>query len=120
MRQLLRVRTNPSHTRDHLGRPCCAVPCDPVEHVTNGLQRYVGARPKVEETGGVMVNVKGRVGVIAYPTSDVTWDFEDGIIELPSTKYYLDQLRSGALLPADETTARSAGIKYELAVKGAA
>jgi hypothetical protein len=111
MPQMLRVFANPGHTKDHLGRDACAIPCDPVEHVTVG-RRWVGARPIVKETGGATVKVKGQVATLSYPTSEVTWEFSKEAIELPKTNYYLEQLRNRTLLPADAETADAAGIKF--------
>lgn len=62
--------------------------------IDGGTLRFVGRRhdPKLGKNGG--------------------WVPLDAPVSVPCRGEYLQELRSGALLPADAETARRAGIKY--------
>jgi hypothetical protein len=106
----LRVLPNPHLTLDADGYPATAVP------VMGVPGDFIGARLE-------------RVGDGADPASDASvsgegsleqrlspprrFVFTDGPVDVPAHAYYLAFLRTGELLPADERTAREAGVKFK-------
>jgi hypothetical protein len=90
---------------------------DPNEHArgsTGPLVRYVGARldPKrtviTERRDGTE---KGRPLDHRQSKQTTVYVFSDDPVTLPHTKYYLDRLHEGTLVPADEETLANAGGK---------
>lgn len=114
MAQKLRVRVNPGLHLDDKGRPCCAVPLDP-ELPSTIIGRYVGAIPNVAPHSGAVLTVAGVTsdpGV--FEQNEITWTFDTAtVFELENTAWYRQMLREQALLPADEFTARSAGVEFQ-------
>ena len=90
------------------GDPLCACATDPVEHIAG---RYVGATPVVTEIGETMT-VGTLTGFLGHAQHEVDWSFVDDVQEIPNTAYYRQQLKDGALVPADVETAAKAGLKF--------
>lgn len=103
-RDTLRVLPNPFLFG---GDPMCACASDPVEHIAG---RYIGAVPVVTQRGE-MVQVGTLSGFVGSEQHDVEWEFSRDAQEIPNTRYYIDRIREGALVPADAETAAKAGIK---------
>jgi hypothetical protein len=89
------------------GDPMCACASDPVEHI---MGRYIGARPIVTQQGEY-AKVGTLSGFIGSDREDVEWEFSTDVQEIPNTAYYRQQLKEGALVPADALTASKAGIQ---------
>lgn len=118
-RDFLRVYPNPWHTLDHEGEPCGTVPFDPV-HAGTG-RRWVGARiasADLENKPKSLMQRRTRAGRVdtlysEEPIHRIRWVFEmDEPTLLPPLPPYLAALRGGELLPADEATARRAGVPF--------
>lgn len=104
-KETLRVLPNPFLFG---GDPLCACATDPVEHIAG---RYVGATPVVTEIGETMT-VGTLTGFLGHAQHEVDWQFSDDVQEIPNTAYYRQQLKDGALVPADAETAAKAGLKF--------
>jgi hypothetical protein len=89
------------------GDPMCACASDPVEHIQG---RYIGANPILTQLGEAIL-VGGLTGFVGGGREDVEWAFSKDIQEIPNTAYYRQQIKDGALVPADAETAAKAGIK---------
>lgn len=112
MTQMLKVLPNPERELDAKGRPCCAVPWDPIHH--SALRRWVGAEPTITVIEKeITVTVAGKKGRIKPAKTDVTWKFSSVPVEVPNSGYYRDHVRKGALLAADAETARLCGVKLK-------
>lgn len=46
------------------------------------------------------------------PRYDITIEFRFAPFEIPETRFYLDRIREGALLPADEATAKASKVRF--------
>lgn len=116
MQNRLLVLPNPGHTKDHLGRPACAIPADPLEHTS--FRRWIGAKPKTSvKRPKVTRMIGGQLTTLVEADYDIEWEFSATPVEIPNTGYYRDRLKEGSLLPADEATAKAAGIKFSAASK---
>ncbi len=64
------------------------------EALDDGVMRFIGRRhdPTAGANGG--------------------WVPTDDVVEVPHRREYLDELKAGALLPADADTARAAGVPF--------
>jgi hypothetical protein len=106
----LRVLPNPYAALDGYGRPAGIVPCDPHEHTPD--RRFVGAH-----IADVVVHDDFPSHELRSNRQDTRWGFATEPVEIPRTHYYVERLREGALFPADEATARMAGIPFESPAK---
>lgn len=118
--KMLRVATNPYLHVDHLRRPCASCPADPkdpryfdaAKDRNLEVRGWVGARlagdpPLLRKGGG-----RGAGPADPSPRHDVTFEFRFATFEIPETRFYLDRIREGALLPADEATAKAAKVRF--------
>lgn len=116
--QTLRVVPNPYCHLDEDGEPAGACPADPAH--AGGARRWVGAVLDTERTKLLDRDSEGRK--IRRPKWDTTgtdqitkFKFSADVVELPQSVYYLDRIRDGELIAADEETSRKAfgaGSKY--------
>lgn len=134
--QTLRVYPNPFAAFDKNGTPCGLCPRDP-DADAGGPGLFVGARPCKKNTqilqdfaaingekfGSARAGAMAAKGEIRSPMQLTRYEFM-GIssldpelaaklgakdpIEIPATKYYKAELRSGSLVPADIETSRAA------------
>lgn len=133
--QTLRVYPNPFAAVDKHGTPCGLCPRDP-DADAGGPGLFVGARPCKKNTHilqdfqtehseklGARAGAMAAKGEIRSPMQLTRYEFM-GIssldpelaaklaakdpIEIPATKYYKAELRSGSLIPADIETSRAA------------
>jgi hypothetical protein len=118
--KMILVATNPYRHVDHLKRPCAACPADhkdpryfdPAKDRNVEIRGWVGARladnPPLLRKGG------GRGAGPADPSQrhDVTFEFRFAPFQIPETRFYLDRIREGALLAADEATAKAARVCF--------
>jgi hypothetical protein len=104
----IRVVANPHHVLDHKGRPACTVAVEPKGAGVH--LGYVGA--KIDRANTKASRVKSK-GDIREPRQDTTFLFSPDPVTLLGTPYYRDALRTGALLPADEATAKWAGLDFK-------
>lgn len=104
----IKVYPNAYGALDSSGRPRAALPYEPTGDgvTTFDARRFVGATLKTK------VLEKFPRGDARESVQENTFEFSDQETTLPATTYYLDALRRGELLPADEDTARTAGIKF--------
>jgi len=97
--------------------------CPDFEALEDGVLRFVGRRldptlghtaPKRQFVPVAKAAKPGEriAGVVVPPHTCGAWVPIDDVVELPARREYLDELRAGALLPADEDTARLAGIPF--------
>lgn len=100
------VVANPWFALDHKGRPCGVVPVEPREFGSH--LGFVGA--KVDRNRTTVTS--RRPGEILPPAQDTVYEFSDKPVQVGATVYYRELLRSGALLPADESAARWANLKF--------
>jgi len=104
----LRVHANPWASLDHEGRPAghCAFERQP-QHVNNH-QGYVACECVASEPE------KLPLGHAGTPDQDTCWHFSKEPVEVVDgiLGYYRRCLRDGDILPADEKTARVAGIAF--------
>ena len=102
-----RVIANPFHVLDHKGRPCCAVPKEPGkvgEHAG-----YIGAKLDRDLT---KITREEERGEIRGTRQETVFSFSSDPVEVPTSLYYRDALRSGSLIAADKATAQWAGVDY--------
>lgn len=100
--RVLSVLPNPHHALDAHGHPVGV----PHEH---GRGAYVGAKIDPKRT----VTHPRAHGDTRPPLQDTAFIVDDATpVQVPNTKYYLERLADGSLLPADERTARAAGVKF--------
>lgn len=133
--QTLRVYPNPFAALDKHGTPCGLCPRDP-DADAGGPGLFVGARPDKKNTQilqdfqtehteklGARAGAMAAKGEIRSPMQLTRYEFM-GVssldpelaaklaakdpIEIPATKYYKAELRSGSLIPADIETSRAA------------
>jgi hypothetical protein len=106
----LRVYPNPWTYIDHLGRPAGVVRLDPFEHNSN--RAWVGARiADVTVTRKAVTEIiRGKAFQGNASDHDITWEFDDGPIEIPNTAYYRGEINAGSLIAADKLTAQQSGI----------
>lgn len=133
--QTLRVYPNPFAALDKNGTPCGLCPRDP-DADAGGPGLFVGARPCKKNTQilqdfkaehserlGARAGAMAAAGEIRSPMQLTRYEFM-GVssldpelatklaakdpIEIPATKYYKAELRSGSLIPADIETSRAA------------
>jgi len=80
--------------------------CPDFEALEDGVMRYIGRRfdPTI---GHDRPKKKGEL-----PRKQGGWVPVDDPVEVPFRAEYLQELRAGALLPADEDTARLAGVPF--------
>lgn len=102
----VRVVANPYHRLDHKGRPCCAVPLEPVAF--GGHLGFVGATVDRKATTAP----KAEKGALFTPRQETVFSFSEKPVTVLRTPYYQDELKSGSLLPADEAAAKFAGVKF--------
>jgi hypothetical protein len=120
----LKVYPNPWIARDRNGLPCGVCPRDP-EADGGGPGQFVGARVDRRRTEVLQKLAKGDdlrspMQRTAYEFMGIASDdpalesklFACEPVELPRSKYYLSQIRSRALIPADEATAKLAKVKF--------
>lgn len=97
--------------------------CPNFEALEDGVLRFIGRRldptlghmaPKRQFVPVVKAAAQGAkiAGVVVPPRPCGAWVPTDEVVELPLRREYLDELQAGALLPADEETARLAGIPW--------
>ena len=91
------------------GRPCSAVQFDPEESL--GAVRYIGAKPDAKPRPGRPGDDR-RPGGAQYQRFDMRWEYNAGPHPIPDTMYHRERIRGGELLPADEPTARRAGVVF--------
>lgn len=102
----LSVYANPYTYIDHKGHLAGVVAFDP-EH-SGGARRWVGA---VLEKDKCKVAPRGK-GDIRSPATDVVFTFSNAPQRVLATQYYIDQIRDGSLVPADEASAERAGVAF--------
>lgn len=107
----LRVRANPFHTIDHLGRPAGLVPKE-VTGGPMGALSYVGARLAKTEPADIPGNDPPIKGEMRQLIEVRTWEFSPDAVEVIATPYYLRAVADGDLIADDEATARKAGIDF--------
>lgn len=101
------VLPNPWHSIDHFGRP--AAPCPkPRTPTTVGHQGYIGAEIVASAPE------KLPLGHLGTPYQDTCWHFskepEKYLDSAEIDYYFMKALRTGEILPADEQTAKYAGL----------
>lgn len=125
--KMLVVATNPYQHVDHLGRPCACCPMDvhdpryfsKAKHSADvsfvvGTSRSAPTgwrradNPELVRRGGG----RGAGAADPSPRYDITIEFRFAAFEIPETRFYLDRIREGALLPADEATAKAAKVRF--------
>lgn len=109
MNHWISVRTNPFHVLDHEGRPAGAV-LKEIDGAYSSLS-YVGAT-MTSKPADIPGNSTPRQGELRQLVEDRTFEFETGDIRLAKSAYYLRCVKDGALLAADEATAKAAGIPF--------
>lgn len=97
----LRVYANPWHALDSEGRPAGACACDPDYHTP--ARKFVGATLEAKETRKA-VPAKGITA-----RHDITYAFSTEAQEIPLTVYYLEAVKRGELIAADEASAKACG-----------
>jgi hypothetical protein len=102
------VCPNPYHYVDADGVPCATYPEDP--EFAGGARRWVGASI-CEKRTVVHSTYDARTGRAHNQTT--VFVFDDGPHTRPATSHYLQGIRCGALLAADETSARMAGLCFD-------
>lgn len=107
----LRVRANPFHTIDHLGRPAGLVPKE-VTGGPTGAMSYVGARLAKTEPADIPGNEPPIKGEQRQLVEVRTWEFSPDAVEVLITPYYLRAIADGDLLADDAFTASKAGIAF--------
>lgn len=108
-RRTLLVLPNPYHALDAFGGPAGAVPYEPTESpVPVDDRRWVGVTRLETE----LLDTFGR-GDLRSPRQHTRFVFDDAPVSLPISQYYVDRIREGALIPADERTAMAAGMRFE-------
>lgn len=107
--QRINVLANPYFILDHKGRPCCAFPAEPA---SNGAHRgFIGAEIDSVRTRVQTRNDAGTVKVRAS-RQDTVFKFSGEVVSVRASAYYLDALKSGAILPGDAQCAQWAGVKF--------
>lgn len=108
---ILKVVANPfASPLDREGRPCTFVQVDP-EHSGGGV-RYIGCRldRKVEKPKLMSPNMR-REDRRQYPRIATTVFYDLTPVGIVHSAYHVQQIRDGALLPADEATMKLCGMK---------
>lgn len=103
---LLAVWPNPYLALDGFGNPAGAYPVDP-EH--NPDRYFIGA-----EIARVDILDSLQKGDLRSPRQDIFWKFNlDEPSNVPATEYYLQALRSGYIFPANNESAKKAGVEFK-------
>lgn len=105
------VCPNPYQYVNSDGVPCATFPEDPEFYP--GMQRHVGAM--VCHTRTVVHSEYDPKTGRAHKQTTV-FAFDDTPVERQATPHYLQGIRTGAILAADEESARMAGVKQPLSV----
>lgn len=115
----MKVATNPHLVVDHVGRPCGACPIDPrdpryydpAKPKNPEVRGWVGARL---ESGPKLLRKGLEKGDASDPSDrhDITFEFRREPFDIPDTRFYRDRIKEGALLAADEATARICGVTF--------
>lgn len=116
-KKTLLVYPNPFVHMDHDGYPAGACPCDMPEHVGMTTRKWVGAEL---DKGGTFLLEKLSKEELHYRDARQQTRFKFNFAEptlLPVTEYYKDRLAGlnildQEILPANEETARIAGVKF--------
>jgi hypothetical protein len=103
----VRVVANPFHVLDHRGRPCGVFPEEP--RAVGQHLGYVGAKVDTSKTKVLRAKAEGDIRPSFQNTE---YAFSADAVSVPTTPYYRQGLRSGAILPADEATATWAGVTF--------
>lgn len=127
--ETLLVYPNPFASLDKDGDPCAVCPRD-TDADAGGPGRFVGARLDRARTKILQDFGKNARHELRSPRQSTKYSYL-GIasndpelankllakepIELPRTKFYQDRLREGAIIPADERTARAAEMRLYVA-----
>lgn len=127
-RKFLQVYPNPygcaPHcTLDKMGLPAGRPPTDPVQDGSN--RKWVGVRTdrirtkitqklqKADDSRSArQTTVLSYMGISAQELTPGALAKRDSL-KIPRTRFYLQQIRAGALIPADEPSARAAAVKFE-------
>lgn len=119
MAKTLTVRTNPFFFIDHHGCPAGRVDRELVPGRNGSWTRatnYIGARlaanPDIEREGPSIGDKKAEVGKFAKAKHHVRYVFRRGDVLVEATKYTKRQVAEGALIAADEATAKLCGVKF--------
>ncbi len=107
---VLCVYPNVFAVADHRGRLSAAVRFDP-DHGRAGSVHFVGAQMKKRPVAGFVRNAQNEKGV-RKTIYDVTIAHSIDIQRVPHTDFFKRQIKDGALMPADEATARTVGVKF--------
>lgn len=105
------VVPNPWLSLDSMGHPCAVVPIDPFKHGTG--RRWVGARLVANEVRSrETARIAGLTQIVAEAEHTHDWQFETGPVRIPISDYYLERIRHGELIAADEFAAQKAGVPF--------
>jgi hypothetical protein len=107
---LLCVYPNVFAVADHLGRLSAAVRFDP-DHGRQGSVHFVGAQVNRRPREGFIRTARNEKGV-RQTIFDVTVKHSLKVQKLPHSGFFKRQIKDGSLIPADEATARLAGVKF--------
>src|SRR5260221_231288 len=108
------VCPNPYHYVDADGVPCATFPEDP--NYFGGMQRALGAEVCPVRT---VVHSQHDPRTEAPHRQTTVFMFDDGPHTRPASPHYLQGIRTGSLLAADEQTARMAGVKEPMPLEKA-
>lgn len=113
-----KVIANPWASIDAQARPTGRVPLvsDDGQSVKPG--RFVGAKLVATQTAERKTRKIGRYFEVTQDAAfDRAWEFSSAPVDVPGfagrpAPYYLEQLREGSLIPADEACAVACGVKF--------
>lgn len=106
--RVLRVFPNPFHALDHDGYPACALPHEPVGDgvTTFDDRRFIGA------TLCAKMLQKFPQGSAQHSTQETWFEFSDEPTPILSSPYYKHAMARNEIIPADEESARVAGVAF--------
>jgi hypothetical protein len=96
---------------DEQGRPCTIVQFDP-DHTPAGTIRRIGCSLDRAPLKDARKPGNGRGSPSQYPRFDTRVIYDLGAKPLPHSVYHVGLIREGALLPADEASARLCGVPF--------